>query len=709
MSKACHIIDGDGKFATPANFQTSLDTIEHKADKYWVVGIFGGQSTGKSTLLNGVFGTRFDVMNVEGERSQTTRGIWLAPSSQCPTLFAMDVEGTDGQERFDNQTFERRTSLFALAACDVLLINMWTAEVGRFNAANLSLLRTIFELRLQLFPRGAEKTKLLFVLRDHVSGTLEKHSEVIRKSLTKVWEGVYRAEADHSVDTVEDVFDVRFFSLPHYELQREDFEAKMAELRDWFTPGKEQCIVSHEGEGTRDGVPLDGLHSYMDSVWATVVANKDLDIPSQKELLAKHRCAEIGDEIIEKAKKQISEWTEYIRREKQPVKGLGDAVTQMAFRASEQMEDEAKLYSGRTVSAQSSQLRETILKMCEEVLQQQVELVLSAHEDRFTKEMHSAVDTALAKGQGPAKTWPAIRSSFKENIATVREMLQQRVVDGTLDNRTHDIAEKRLTKTLRTAVQHRLKVIAQDVHKHMHTAFEYALHHNADGSNRFFQSTTLLTTTANTCQGVGLDYLNSVCANRLDDEKADERVKVVKSGSNVTLSNKSADPDSVPIVVDAAACQRAFELYIQQTDFTVQLIQKGIEMGSNRIPWYFWVALLWFARNDAYYVATSPSILIVICLVAYFFFYDMLLSMTKQFLADPPAWFGYVELALEQHLPGVAAHLREKRAAVAGSSAPKKKHIVDKTNTTDNDDDDDQGEEAVKETDVKKKENNKKK
>lgn len=38
-----------------------------------VVAVLGSQSSGKSTLLNGVFGTTFDVMN-ENQRRQTTKG-----------------------------------------------------------------------------------------------------------------------------------------------------------------------------------------------------------------------------------------------------------------------------------------------------------------------------------------------------------------------------------------------------------------------------------------------------------------------------------------------------------------------------------------------------------------------------------------------------------------------------------------------------------
>lgn len=71
----------------------------------------------------------------------------------------LDVEGTDGSERADDYSFERKTSLFSLALSSVLLVNVWYHDVGRYSAANFSLLRTVFELNLQLF----HKQELVFI------------------------------------------------------------------------------------------------------------------------------------------------------------------------------------------------------------------------------------------------------------------------------------------------------------------------------------------------------------------------------------------------------------------------------------------------------------------------------------------------------------------------------------------------------------------
>lgn len=64
-----------------------------------------------------------------------------------------------------SQTFEQTTSLFALAIADVLLINMWTTDVGRYGASNYGLLKVIFEVNLKLFGQSSAK-RLLFVIRD---------------------------------------------------------------------------------------------------------------------------------------------------------------------------------------------------------------------------------------------------------------------------------------------------------------------------------------------------------------------------------------------------------------------------------------------------------------------------------------------------------------------------------------------------------------
>ena len=125
--------------------------LANKKLQYNTVSVIGCQSSGKSTLLNLLFGTTFDVMDDDFGRQQTTKGIWMSCNEEKNVL-VFDIEGTDSKERGEQRmTFEQTTSLFALAIADVLMINMWTQDVGRYGASNYGLLKVIFECNLKLF------------------------------------------------------------------------------------------------------------------------------------------------------------------------------------------------------------------------------------------------------------------------------------------------------------------------------------------------------------------------------------------------------------------------------------------------------------------------------------------------------------------------------------------------------------------------------
>ena len=140
----------------------AVEDVAPAGFNYHLISVFGSQSTGKSTLLNNLFGTQFSVMS-EYERRQTTKGIWLSKNKKqnlnvegktmqmADNILVMDVEGTDGRERGEDQDFERKSALFALTTSEVLIVNIWEHQVGLYQGANMGLLKTVFEVNLQLF------------------------------------------------------------------------------------------------------------------------------------------------------------------------------------------------------------------------------------------------------------------------------------------------------------------------------------------------------------------------------------------------------------------------------------------------------------------------------------------------------------------------------------------------------------------------------
>lgn len=56
----------------------------------------------------------------------------------------IDTEGFDSAEREpEDKMFEKKVALFCLAISDVLVINMWMNEIGRYEASHSHILKAI--------------------------------------------------------------------------------------------------------------------------------------------------------------------------------------------------------------------------------------------------------------------------------------------------------------------------------------------------------------------------------------------------------------------------------------------------------------------------------------------------------------------------------------------------------------------------------------
>lgn len=298
------LINEDKAFSSDVNSYLTNNKVANKGLDYHLISVFGSQSTGKSTLLNALFGTKFGVMDASVTRQQTTKGIWMGVETNegdIPTI-VLDVEGTDGRERGEDQEFERKAALFALATSEILIINMWENQIGLYAGANMALLRTVFEVNLSLFQAGhgnRQRSKLLFVIRDYIGVTpLEKLARTLREDLEKQWESLSKP-AGLDTSTIDDFFDLDVSALPHKVLQSDDFNEGVIALR-------KKLNLSIKPEYHRN-VPIDGWSVYAEKVWEQIEMNKDLDLPTHQILVSRFRCEEISDEVFKSFEKAIGD------------------------------------------------------------------------------------------------------------------------------------------------------------------------------------------------------------------------------------------------------------------------------------------------------------------------------------------------------------------------------------------------------------------
>ncbi|ONM40595.1 Protein ROOT HAIR DEFECTIVE 3 [Zea mays] len=372
MGDACfstQLIDGDGVFNVSGleNFMKDARLGECGLS-YAVVSIMGPQSSGKSTLLNHLFGTNFREMDAfRGRhhffgtiRSQTTKGIWLAKAQNIePCTLVMDLEGTDGRERGEDDTaFEKQSALFALAVSDIVLINMWCHDIGREQAANKPLLKTVFQ-----------------------ASCFMSHDEI--------WDAVPKPHA-HKETPLSEFFDVQVVALSSYEEKEELFKQQVSDLRDRF-----QYSIAPGGlAGDRRGVvPASGFSFSSQQFWKVIKENKDLDLPAHKVMVATVRCEEIGNEKVGSftSDEEWQQLEEAVQHDFVP--GFGKKISSLLDRCLSEYDMEAIYFDEGVRSSKRQQLESKLLQLVNPAYQS----LLGHLRTRTLEAFNESFDKALEK------------------------------------------------------------------------------------------------------------------------------------------------------------------------------------------------------------------------------------------------------------------------------------------------------------------------
>lgn len=392
-SNLLQIVDGSGEI----NVESVQDFVKHTGVEasgvdYTVVSIMGPQSSGKSTLMNHVFGTTFDEMDALSGRQQTTHGIWLAESPKIsgPRTLVMDLEGSDGRERGEDDTsFERQSALFALATSDILMVNMWAKDVGRESGAGKPLLKTIFQVNLKLFQPspGARRTILMFVFRDRTKTPLDKLKETWEADLSTMWDTLAKPE-EYERSTLQDFFELQYAALSNFEDRPEDFAAESVVLRRRFThdAGEDESLIRN----TADKLPGQALALSMVKVWDVIKENKDLNLPAHRVMVATIRCKDIAIQQVS----AFDEHGEWIKIQKEymsdVVPDLGGKLAHILDEVMSGYDDEARYFDAHVSHQRRATLLEELHSKCLVIYEHQLALVSATEVKSFKESIHSS-------------------------------------------------------------------------------------------------------------------------------------------------------------------------------------------------------------------------------------------------------------------------------------------------------------------------------
>eukprot|EP00736_Rhodelphis_marinus_P006740 Rmarinus@m.20060 len=371
------LLQADGRLCSPGNFLRHHRSTTYATVPCAIVAVIGCQGSGKSTLLNEMFGCTFPTLADGRVRRQTTQGIWVgvpfrSSEKSLMDVLLLDVEGTDSRERGeDARAFESKLSLFALSTADVLIVNLWFHDVGRYHASNYELLRIIFEERVKMdaanvptSPRlpytpsrssqnggsihSGGRSNILVVLRDYDADPAELAGvrEIIREDLSKLWKDASAQCATSPRESPEDVsscpsfderFHIHFVALPHYHYDRASFKHQVNDLagrlldpeRDDFIFEKRVCVNSSESlsHGRQDrktsttirtmwpaGIPPEEFSQYVVQLWQAINSTEQLNIPGVHQLRALYHCDLAETEAFKAFSSQCEFWQRQVER-----------------------------------------------------------------------------------------------------------------------------------------------------------------------------------------------------------------------------------------------------------------------------------------------------------------------------------------------------------------------------------------------------------
>ena len=213
---------------------------------------------------------------------------------------------------------------------------------------------------------------------------------------------------------IDDYFDFAFAALPHKILQPERFVMEVGKLSARFREGhrdpRRDPLRGDQGPGGgvflpeyHRRIPADGFSIYAKGVWEQIVNNKDLDLPTQQELLAQFRCDEISREVLVAFDESISPFeskqADGVRIGRPEVLGgLGAVMRTARMKAIKGFENEAGRYHKGVYARKRAELESKIDGRLKALFLGQLSAVHKSGINSFSEAVSAAVKAGQKKG-----------------------------------------------------------------------------------------------------------------------------------------------------------------------------------------------------------------------------------------------------------------------------------------------------------------------
>lgn len=379
------LIDARGEFHGSdleqfADAHFPADAGDDGDDYVKTVAILGSRGSGKSTLANRLFSSSFETGRPFSGRG--TKGAAVAFSSSG--LLIIDTQGADGRD--EDAENVSRVATFTIALADALIFNIWTADLGRYEAAGYSLFRTIFLEYSRMFAQDPVKTLVVVVIRDHDDGSsLHSLQSLMMEDIRAIWNGVDSPEGM----SLDSAFEFKFVSLPNIRHRADEFQTAIDSLSARFSDPDDDAYLLNDSFSKH--VPAEGFCQYAETVWQEMESDKDVELPSKKELVASYRCDVAYDAQQRPALVQLNRWTSEVDRGR-TIPSFGDKATGILNNALEKYDRDTASHAAASVRAKKrTELQSALQARIRALFNKQVLLLQNSALQKFKETLLSAV------------------------------------------------------------------------------------------------------------------------------------------------------------------------------------------------------------------------------------------------------------------------------------------------------------------------------
>lgn len=312
---------------------------------------------------------------------------------------------------------------------------------------------------------------LFFVIRDYIGvtpfGNLKK---TLEEDLKKLWSSINKPRGLENT-RITDFFDLEFTPLAHKYNKPDDFEEECRLLSGRFRNPEDPGFVFRPEYHKH--IPADGFPRYAADVWSTIVSNRDLDLPTQQELLAQFRCDEIMSEVWKSAFIAGIKTAQEAVEKGQVVDDLGKRIGGLRSSCLEQFDEDAQRYQKDVYERKRDEFGAKMNSELKSIHQSQLKNLQRSCVAQFKASLEQKL-APVAGGKAPAVDFATqLRTVQREILDHFARVATDSVLEGTdwnhdemmreLEDDLSELGNKVRQDELKRAIEFQEKTISANV------------------------------------------------------------------------------------------------------------------------------------------------------------------------------------------------------------------------------------------------------